>query len=148
MSEPPNTITVWLIEDNEVYRLGLSRAIESADGMRCPEAYADAESALGAIDSGMIPDVILLDVELPGMDGLSALKRFANGGPLDAALVQEYVQLCARFGREARGCGDPDMLAYAKSCLTRAKQLSQVGQRGAFQPSSIKCAQNMHFCEI
>jgi len=81
MSDPPNAITVWLVEDNEVYRLGLSRAIESAEGMRCPEAYADAESALAAIETDMIPDVILLDVELPGMDGLSALKRFAKIAP-------------------------------------------------------------------
>ena len=81
MTDQLETITVWLVEDNEVYRRGLSRAIESADGMRCSEAFADAESALSAIDTDLIPDVILLDVELPGMDGLSALKRFAEMAP-------------------------------------------------------------------
>lgn len=81
MSDIPAIITVWLVEDNEVYRLGLSRAIESADGMRCPEAFADAESALAAVESDTNPDVILLDVGLPGMDGLSALKRFSKLTP-------------------------------------------------------------------
>jgi DNA-binding NarL/FixJ family response regulator len=81
MSDLPENITVWLVEDNEVYRLGLSRAINSAEGMRCPEAFADAETALEAIDTGMIPDVILLDVGLPGMDGLSALKEFTKIAP-------------------------------------------------------------------
>lgn len=81
MSESIETITVWLVEDNEVYRRGLSRAIESSEGMRCPEAFADAESALSAVETGFIPDVILLDVELPGIDGLTALKRFAKISP-------------------------------------------------------------------
>ncbi|MEO0448561.1 MAG: response regulator transcription factor, partial [Verrucomicrobiota bacterium] len=74
-------ISVWLVEDNEVYRRGLSRAIHSATGMSCEEAFCDAESALKQIELKNYPDVILLDVGLPGMDGLSALKQFANLAP-------------------------------------------------------------------
>lgn len=80
MSEAENNITVWLVEDSEVYRHGLVRAIASADGMSCPRAFADAESALKAIQTTQ-PDVILLDVGLPGMDGLSALKQIAKITP-------------------------------------------------------------------
>ena len=92
MTDQLETITVWLVEDNEVYRRGLSRAIESADGMRCSEAFADAESALSAIDTDLIPDVILLDVELPGMDGLSALKRFAEMAPEIRVVLLDCLQ--------------------------------------------------------
>ncbi|MEM8952609.1 MAG: response regulator transcription factor [Verrucomicrobiota bacterium] len=81
MSENSDTITVWLVEDNGVYRRGVSRAIDSAEGMRCPKAYADAESAIAELESHPRPDVILLDVGLPGMDGLSALRRFTKMAP-------------------------------------------------------------------
>jgi DNA-binding NarL/FixJ family response regulator len=81
MNDSPKTISVWLVEDNEVYRLGLSRAIDSAEGLQCPEAFADAESALEAIETSPPPGVILLDVGLPGMDGLTALKQFVKIAP-------------------------------------------------------------------
>jgi DNA-binding NarL/FixJ family response regulator len=81
MSDTSEPISVWLVEDNDIYRRGLARAIDSADGMRCPEAFADAESALANIESGSPPHVILLDVGLPGMDGLTALKQFTQLAP-------------------------------------------------------------------
>ncbi|MEM9283038.1 MAG: response regulator transcription factor [Verrucomicrobiota bacterium] len=77
MSDSENNITVWLVEDSEIYRRGLVRAIDSAEGMSCPHAFGDAESALTAVEATP-PHVILLDVGLPGMDGLTALKRFAR----------------------------------------------------------------------
>ena len=80
MSKSIREINVWLVEDSEIYRRGLRRAIDSADGMSCPHAFPDAEAALGKIDDGA-PDVILLDVGLPGMDGLSALKHIAQVAP-------------------------------------------------------------------
>lgn len=80
MSELIQGITVWLVEDSEVYRRGLNRAIDFAEGMSCPQTFADAESALHALEDAQ-PNVILLDVGLPGMDGLTALKQIAKIAP-------------------------------------------------------------------
>lgn len=56
MSDLPNTIIVWLVEDNEVYRLGVSSAIESADGMRCAEAYLTLFNQLAEAKNPPAPD--------------------------------------------------------------------------------------------
>ena len=68
-------IQVWLIEDNEIYRRGLARAIDSAPGMSCGGEFDCAETALEALKEKSVPDVILLDVGLPGMDGIAALEK-------------------------------------------------------------------------
>ena len=67
------TINVWLIEDSDVYRRGLHRSLERAEGILCSEQFGDAETAIEKLKNGDEVDVILLDVGLPGMSGLDAL---------------------------------------------------------------------------
>jgi DNA-binding NarL/FixJ family response regulator len=74
-------LLVWLVEDNEIYRRGLVRAIDSANGVCCRGEFDCAETALEALNVQPNPDVILLDVGLPGMDGLSALDRIRELAP-------------------------------------------------------------------
>lgn len=74
-------IEVWLVEDNEVYRRGLVKALDSAIGIHCSGKFDRAETALEAILKTSSPDVILLDVGLPGMDGLTALEAFRRRIP-------------------------------------------------------------------
>lgn len=86
MNATMRNIEVWLVEDNEIYRRGLARALRSAPGIHCSQSFDRAESALEAIEGNPAPDVILLDVGLPGMDGLSALEEFQKKIP-DCSVV-------------------------------------------------------------
>jgi DNA-binding NarL/FixJ family response regulator len=81
MNASPEEIQVWLVEDNEIYRRGLARAIDSAQGMNCGGEFDCAETALEALNVRPAPEVILLDVGLPGMDGLAALERIRGLSP-------------------------------------------------------------------
>ena len=67
-------ISVWLVEDNRTFRDTISRVLNQVPGMECPSSYTSAEDAIEALKAGRVPDVLLLDVQLPGMNGLEAIK--------------------------------------------------------------------------
>jgi DNA-binding NarL/FixJ family response regulator len=66
---------VWLVEDNATYRRTIRRVIERIEGFQCPRSFEAIEPCLEALSRDNPPDVLLLDVGLPGVDGLSALPR-------------------------------------------------------------------------
>jgi len=72
---------VWLVEDNTVFRTGVQRVVDSLEGMTCTGCFNSVEAAFAALDAPPPPDVILLDVQLPGMDGIAALATFRKRAP-------------------------------------------------------------------
>ena len=69
-------IKVMIIEDNPAYRKGIVLAVGKADGMALTQEFGTAAVALQkipALDTEKGPDIILLDLNLPGITGLDAL---------------------------------------------------------------------------
>ena len=83
----PSNITVWLIEDNRTFRDTVSRVIEKADDMTCPFTFPSCETALSALGRESAPDVILLDVGLPGMSGIEGITRIKELSPGTHAII-------------------------------------------------------------
>ena len=82
--EPPSSgppVSVWLIEDNQNFRTTLSRVVNGMAGMKCNEQFSNAEDALDALHAGAVPDVVLLDVGLPGLNGIDAIKQIKALSP-------------------------------------------------------------------
>jgi DNA-binding NarL/FixJ family response regulator len=73
-------ITVAIVEDNEQLRGTLARVLNRADGVRCVSQYAEAESALQGIPKDT-PDVVLMDINLPGMNGVECVRRLKQIAP-------------------------------------------------------------------
>jgi DNA-binding NarL/FixJ family response regulator len=67
-------ITVSIVEDNEQLRATLARVINRAEGVRCLSQYGDAESALQGLVKDR-PEVVLMDINLPGMNGVECVRR-------------------------------------------------------------------------
>ena len=76
---PP--VSVWLIEDNHIFRNTVARALSRVEGVDCTQHFANAEDALDALQGGGVPEVILVDVELPGQDGIAAVRKIKSISP-------------------------------------------------------------------
>ena len=75
------TTTVWLCEDNERFRRTLCSAINQIDRLVCNASLGSVEETLRQIKESGPPDVLLLDIGLPGMDGISALPSLRSAAP-------------------------------------------------------------------
>jgi DNA-binding NarL/FixJ family response regulator len=87
MPDPSHTITVWLIEDHKTYAEGLFRALNRLPDIQCGSRFSACEDALSALAKGAAPQVLLLDVELPGMSGIDALTLFRQQAPQTALVI-------------------------------------------------------------
>ena len=77
--ETDQTIRVAIVEDDRAVREGLAMIIGGTPGYECTGKFYSAEEALGAINSAT-PDVLLLDIHLPGMLGSDAVRLFRYKG--------------------------------------------------------------------
>jgi len=66
-------VSIVLIEDHAVYRESVCKALESIDRYRCSGQFSNLEDALEAAEKGLEADIILLDLGLPGMNGLQGI---------------------------------------------------------------------------
>lgn len=78
-------IKVLLVEDHTMTRMGLSLVLEKAEGI---ELVAEAEDGLSGVElaSKHLPNVILMDIGLPVIDGIEATKRIKDSG-LDSKVL-------------------------------------------------------------
>src|SRR6186713_3086521 len=67
-------ITVSIVKDNEQLRGTLARVISRAEGFECVSQFANAETALEILPKEK-PNVVLMDINLPGMNGVECVRR-------------------------------------------------------------------------
>jgi DNA-binding NtrC family response regulator len=77
--------TVLIVEDDESSRRALRRLLSTC-GYRA-RAFASAEEALSALNEGSMPPIALIDLELPGMNGLDLISRLENLDPTVHAIL-------------------------------------------------------------
>jgi len=71
-------IIVAIVEDIKEIREGLQLLIDSSEGFACSETYATAEEAMSRLPETR-PDVVLMDINLPGLNGIECVRRLKEG---------------------------------------------------------------------
>ncbi len=109
MPAPPDAIKVLIAEDEAIIRLDLKEMLEE-EGIDVVGEAADGDAALRLAEERQ-PDLVIMDIKMPGMDGLAAAERVVERD-LAAVLI-----LTAFSG---------------KDLVQRARAMSMAGSRSVF----------------
>ncbi len=71
-------ITVHIVEDDEEVRDSLREYLNSLVAIACPVSVGSVEELLPELETGALPDIILMDIGLPGMSGISGIQIIKN----------------------------------------------------------------------
>ncbi len=97
------TIRIALVDDQELVRLGFRMVLEAEPDVEVVGEAADGAAAVELAARGGV-DVVLMDVRMPGVDGIAATERITTSGPTPKVLVlttfdlDEYAYAALRAG--------------------------------------------------
>ena len=87
-------IRIMIVEDHQIVREGLRRMLELDPDMRVVAEASNAEEAIGQVQA-VDPDIILMDIKMPGMDGIELTSLLTKHKPelkiLVLTLYEEYL---------------------------------------------------------
>ncbi|MDX9905402.1 MAG: response regulator transcription factor [Bacteroidales bacterium] len=72
MSDSENPVRVAIVEDDRTVREGLQMLLNGSPGFTCIAAYGNGEDAVAGLQA-MKPDVVLMDINLPGISGIECI---------------------------------------------------------------------------
>ena len=97
------SVRVLIVDDQVPFRRAAQAVVESTDEFMVVGAAESAEQCLAEVDS-LNPDLILMDVNLPGIDGVEASRRLRLSHPaIVVILLSSYDQ--AEFADLTHDCG-------------------------------------------
>ncbi len=82
-----SVINVWIIEDNANFLSTTTRAIKAKRNDHHVKGFNDCESAIDCLECGERPDVVLIDIGLPGMNGIEGIGQIKQRAPHTSILV-------------------------------------------------------------
>jgi DNA-binding NarL/FixJ family response regulator len=87
MGPEEEDIDVWVVEDDQRFRGGLKELISTTPGMRCEDVFERCEEALQALKDKGPPQIMLVDIGLPGMSGIEGIRQMKLLSPATEFVV-------------------------------------------------------------
>jgi two-component system, chemotaxis family, protein-glutamate methylesterase/glutaminase len=142
-----NPVRVAVCEDSRAFAFALRRFLERDGQMRVVGIYPSGEELLAALP-GLDVDLVTIDLELPGMDGVQATGAVTRTGSVPVVVVSDHVRGARERVAAAVAAGAVDALpksrfrleepdgVYAVALRRRLRSLSASGERVAERPAS------------
>ncbi|HEX7613947.1 MAG TPA: response regulator transcription factor [Thermoanaerobaculia bacterium] len=92
----PAPLLVGLVEDDDLVREGLRVLIDGSPGFHCVGAWPSVEDALAALPAD-VPDVLLMDIQLPGLSGTEGVRLVRERHPAVEVLMLTVLAERARI---------------------------------------------------
>jgi DNA-binding NarL/FixJ family response regulator len=148
-------INIWLVEDNVTYRETVGRLLKRADPQWEIGFFANCEIAFDALARQTPPDVMLLDIRLPGVSGVEGIVKFRQLAPsahivmLTSSENQDEIRSVIRHGasgyllkssapdrvvdavREVMAGGAPLTPKVASTILSQLREKNSLGAAAA-----------------
>ncbi len=79
--------SVWIVEDNAEFRKQLKVMLNSSVTFECQKDFRSCEPLLNLLEETSPPDIILMDIGLPGMNGIEGIERIKAVAPTTEVVV-------------------------------------------------------------
>lgn len=127
-------IRVMLCDDHVLVRAGLIQVLSAQPDLEVVGEAGDGPALIRLLQA-KLPDVVLLDIALPGRDGLDALQQIGNAWPRLPVLIlstypeKQYAVRCLRLGASGylNKTADPETLAAAIRKLASGRSYVSAG---------------------
>ncbi len=118
-------VRVLVVDDQEPFRRAMSAVVDETDGFVVVGSAQSGEDSL-AMATELLPDLVLMDVNLPGIDGIEATRRLRAGTePPVVILLSTYdeddfdLAGCGAAAYIAKAAFGPDRLSEAWAAAAR-----------------------------
>jgi two-component system, chemotaxis family, chemotaxis protein CheY len=133
VADPRSNGLLLIVEDNEATRSGLVKVVEAAGYLTA--SAANGREALDYLDSNPSPNLILLDMLLPVLDGWHFLQEIQRINKPVAPIVVTTGTILTRQWAEDHGCAGfvhkpinvQELLQEIEHCISTKGQISQKG---------------------
>ena len=84
------TVRVLVVDDHEAFRMAAAAVVSATDGFQVVGSAASGEASLVAVDE-LQPDLVLMDIHLPGIDGVESARQILQRQPgIRVLLLSSY----------------------------------------------------------
>jgi two-component system invasion response regulator UvrY len=122
-------IRVLVVDDHDLVRTGITRMLADIDGLQVVGEADSGEMAL-KMARELKPDVVLMDVKMPGIGGLEATRKLLRSHPFPTRLLQ-----AGAAGYLTKGAGLDEMVQAIRLAFAGQRYISpQIAQQLALKP--------------